>query len=76
MDEPKRKRTEITIETISVTTIRSRRQSQTYYCETCGEVVVPTAASDQIIQINGQPALLPAAQAADRASSEKKGKNE
>lgn len=76
MAKIKQSRTEITVETVSVTTIRSRRQSRTFYCEICGEVVVPTDISDQIKQINGRPALLPAAQASVRATSEKKGKDE
>ncbi len=37
MDEPKRKRTEITIETISVTTIKTRGITlQQIYCSQCG----------------------------------------
>lgn len=42
MDEPKRKRTEITVETISVTTIRTRQAGRpAVYCSHCGHDVEP-----------------------------------
>jgi uncharacterized protein (DUF2344 family) len=50
MHEHKIRRAEITIETHSVTTIRSKVPSQTFYCEHCRESVT-TFAPEQLAEL-------------------------
>jgi hypothetical protein len=58
MDEHKRRRTEITIETVSVTTIRSRKAPQKYYCKVCGDEVEPLPLRSEQRLLNGKNAVI------------------
>ncbi len=59
MDEPKRKLTEITIETVSVTTIKTRGiKLQQIYCSQCGRHSQPFDATQASSILRSEPGMI------------------
>ncbi len=55
MENNREPRKTITVERVSITTIRTRGQVQRFYCNVCGEEVNPLPLAGEILRLIGEP---------------------